>query len=288
MMESEAWLFYAVVTTLFWGVWGAFIERPERNGFPATLGYAVWALTMVPCAALALLAVGAGPEHDLRSVLLGSAAGLLGAAGQLVLFEALRRGPAYLVFPVISLSPAVSVLLSVLLLRESASARVWTGILCALAAMPLLAYQSPGGARRVAGRLWFLLAFAVFLAWGIQAYVLRFANATMRGESLFFYMTLTSLALVPVAVRMTDFNRPINWGRNGPWLAAAIQLLNSIGALSMVYAFRYGKVIVVSPMINALAPVITIALSLLLYRVVPHRVVFAGMALAAVAFWLMA
>jgi uncharacterized membrane protein len=287
-MESDAWLFYAVLTTVFWGVWGAFIERPEKNGFPATLGYAVWALTMVPCALVALVVIGAGPEHDLRSVLLGSAAGLLGAAGQLVLFDALRRGPAYLVFPIISLSPAVSVLLSVLLLRETATGRVWTGIACALVAMPLLAFQTPGGARRRSGRLWFALAFLVFLAWGVQAYVLRFANATMRGESLFFYMTLTGLALVPVAVRMTDFGRPINWGRNGPWLAAAIQLLNSIGALSMVYAFRYGKVIVVSPLINAAAPVITIALSLLLYRVLPNRVVAAGMALAVFAFYLMA
>ena len=52
----------------------------------------------------------------------------------------------------------------------------------------------------------------------------------------------------------------------------------------MVYAFRYGKVIIVSPMINALAPVITIVLSLAIYRVIPNRVVLvAGMALAAVA-----
>jgi hypothetical protein len=56
----------------------------------------------------------------------------------------------------------------------------------------------------------------------------------------------------------------------------------------MVYAFRHGKVIVVSPMINALAPAITIVLSLVLYRVVPHRVVVAGMALAAASFGLMA
>jgi hypothetical protein len=41
-------------------------------------------------------------------------------------------------------------------------------------------------------------------------------------------------------------------------------------------------------MINALAPVITIVLSLLLYRVIPNRVVMAGMALAAVAFYLLA
>lgn len=287
-MESNLWFFYAVVTMLFWGVWGAFIERPEKNGFPATLGYAVWALTMVPCAVVALAVIGWVPEHDLRSVLLGSAAGLLGAAGQLVLFDTLRRGPAYLVFPVISLSPVVSVLLSVLLLGETASPRAWTGIIFALLAMPLLSYQPKDPSSPVRGRLWFVLALLVFLAWGIQAYVLRFANSTMRSESIFFYMMLTGLLLVPVALFMTDFTKPINWGPSGPWLAAPIQLLNSIGALTMVYAFRYGKVIIVSPMINALAPVITIVLSLLLYRVIPHRVVVGGMALAAVAFYLMA
>jgi uncharacterized membrane protein len=287
-MESSLWFFYAVVTMLFWGVWGAFIERPEKNGFPATLGYAVWALTMVPCAAVALAVIGGVPEHDPRSVFLGSVAGLLGAAGQLVLFDALRRGPAYLVFPVISLSPVVSVLLSVVLLGETATLRAWTGIVLALVAMPLLSYQPHDHSSPVKGRLWFVLALLVFLAWGIQAYVLRFANATMKSESLFFYMMVTGLLLVPIAVWMTDFTKPINWGLGGPWLAAPIQLLNSIGALSMVYAFRHGKVIIVSPMINALAPVITIVLSLFLYRVIPHRVVVAGMALAAVAFYLMA
>lgn len=287
-MESSLWFVYAVVTTLFWGVWGAFIERPEKNGFPATLGYVVWALTMVPCALVALAVIGWSPEHDPRSVALGAAAGLLGAAGQLVLFDALRRGPAYLVFPVISLSPVVSVLLSVVLLGETASVRAWSGIVLALLAIPLLSYQPPDRSSPVKGRLWLVLALFVFLAWGVQAYVLRFANATMRAESIFLYMTLTGLLLVPVALWMTDFRRPINWGPSGPWLATPIQLLNSIGALTMVYAFRHGKVIIVSPMINALAPVITIVLSLLIYRVVPHRVVRVGMAMAAVAFYLMA
>jgi uncharacterized membrane protein len=287
-MESELWLAYAIVTTLFWGVWGALIEVPEKRGFPATLGYVVWSLTMVPCALAALHVAGWQLEHDLRAVLLGSTAGLLGAAGQLVLFDALRRGPAYLVFPVISLSPVVSVFLSVVLLHETASARAWTGITLALLAIPLLSYQPPDRESPVKGRLWFALALAVFLAWGIQAYVLRFANASMRSESIFFYMTVTGVLLAPVAVRMTDFGRKVNWGLSGPWLAAAIQVLNSVGALSMVYAFRYGKVIIVSPLINALAPVITIVLSLLLYRVVPNRVVATGMALAALSFYLMA
>ena len=56
-MESNIWLVYAVITTLFWGVWGAFIEAPEKRGFPATLGYVVWSLTMIPCAVVALALV---------------------------------------------------------------------------------------------------------------------------------------------------------------------------------------------------------------------------------------
>ena len=46
-MKSKSWLLYALTTTLFWGLWGALIEIPEKAGFPATLGYSVWALTML-------------------------------------------------------------------------------------------------------------------------------------------------------------------------------------------------------------------------------------------------
>jgi len=284
----QHWLEFAIVTTLFWGVWGALIEMPEKRGFPATLGYVVWSLTMIPCAVVALWLVGWKLETDARSIALGAAAGLLGAGGQLALFDALRRGPAYLVFPIVSLSPAISVILAVALLGESTTTRAWTGIVLALIAVPLLSYQPPAEGAASRGRLWLWEALAVCLAWGVQAYVLRFANETMRSESIFFYMTATGLALAPVALGMTDFRKPIPWGLRGPGLAAAIQSLNSIGALTMVYAFRYGKAIVVSPLINAVAPAITVLLSLFLYRTVPHRIVAFGMALAALAFFLMA
>ena len=56
---------------------------------------------------------------------------------------------------------------------------------------------------------------------------------------------------------MTDFSQPINYGLDGPGLAAVIQLLNAIGALTLVFAFRYGKAIIVSPLVNAGAPLLT-------------------------------
>ncbi|HWQ54893.1 MAG TPA: DMT family transporter [Bryobacteraceae bacterium] len=285
-IRKRLWLVFAIITTLFWGVWGALIELPEKAGFPATLGYSVWALTMIPCALVALSLVGWKLERDGRSILLGSAVGLLGAGGQLLLFQALRTGPAYIVFPIISLYPVLTVILSVTLLKERASRRAWAGIILALPAMVLLSWQ-PSGGSAATGTLWLALAMLVLFAWGVQAYAMKFSNETMRAESIFFYMAATAVILIPFAVAMTDFSRPINWGFKGPYLAAAIQVLNSIGALCLVYAMRYGKAIIVTPM-TALAPVLTIILSLILYQVVPHGVLVAGMVLASVAIYLMA
>lgn len=284
--NSKRWLGYALLTTSFWGLWGALIEIPEKNGFPATLGYSVWALTMIPPCIFALYKIEWKIDLKFRSILYGSLAGLLGAGGQLILFQALRDGPAYLVFPFISLSPVVTILLATLFLKEKTSIKGWIGIALALLAIPLLSYQEPGN-DITSGYLWIFLSLIVFLAWGIQAYILRFANETMQAENIFFYMTVTGLILIPVASGMTDFNQEINWGVSGLYSAALIQVLNSIGALSLVFAFRYGKAIIVSPMTNALAPVITVVISLILYSVIPHLFIVLGMVLAIAASFLL-
>lgn len=286
-MRVKLWLVYAIVTTTFWGVWGALIEIPEKAGFPATLGYTVWALTMIPPALVALKIINWKLEHDRRSILLGLVIGFTGAGGQLILFETLRLGPAYLVFPIISLSPVVTILLSYFFLKERASARGWVGIILALIAIPLLSYSSPESSGTVSA-WWAPLALLVFLAWGFQAYVMRFANQTMKAESIFFYMMLTGILLIPFAMMMTDFSQEINWGFKGPYLTAMIQILNAIGALCIVYAFRYGKAMIVSPLTNAVAPVITVIISLSIYRVIPHPVILTGMVIALIATFIMA
>ena len=286
-MKVRPWLIYAIVTTVFWGIWGALIELPQKSGFPATLGYVVWALTMIPPAIVALKIINWKLEFDKKSILLGCFIGLTGAGGQLVLFQALRTGPAYLVFPFISLSPVITIILSYIFLRERASKKGWIGIALALIAIIFLSYQPPNDANS-SGYLWIILSLIVFIAWGVQAYIMRFANQTMKAESIFFYMMLTGLILIPFALLMTDFSQEINWGFKGPYLAALIQMLNSIGALTIVYAFRFGKAIIVSPMTNAVAPVITIILSLIIYQVIPHPIIISGMVLALISIFLMA
>jgi drug/metabolite transporter (DMT)-like permease len=278
-MTRRNGLIFALITTVFWGVWGAFAGRPADNGFPETLIYVVWAFTMIPPSLYALARVGWRWERDPRSILLGCLIGFTGSGGQMVLFHAVRTGPTYLIFPLVALSPVVTIGLSVGWLRERVTLIGGLGILLALLAMPLFDY-APGEGLQGHGIAWFICALIVLAAWGVQAFFIKLANKTMSAESIFLYMTLTGLALVPLAIAMTDFSQPINYGWAGPGLAAATQILNAVGALTLVYAFRYGKAIIVSPLTNAGAPLITAILSLALLGVVPQPLKLAGVALA--------
>lgn len=282
----NAWLTYALTTMVLWGVWGAFAGLPGEHGVPETLNYVVWALTMIPPALIVLKQGGQPLLRDRRSVGLGLVIGLTGAGGQLLLFHAVRIGPPYLIFPIISLSPALTIALSFAMLKERTGALGLLGIALALLSLPLFDYRAEGEPSGYG--LWFMFALLILVAWGVQAYVIKLANASMDGASIFFYMMLSGLLLVPVALAMTDFSQPINYGLDGPGLAAAIQLLNSIGALTLVFAFRYGKAIIVSPLVNAGAPLLTAVISLGLAGMMPGPFKLAGITLALAAALLLA
>lgn len=282
----NAWLTFALTTMVLWGVWGAFAGLPGEHGVPETLNYVVWALTMIPPALIVLKHGGRPLLRDRRSLVLGLSIGLTGAGGQLLLFHAVRIGPPYLIFPIISLSPAVTIALSFAVLKERTGMLGLIGIVLALLSLPLFDFRAEGEPSGYG--LWFLFALLILLAWGVQAYVIKLANASMDAASIFFYMMLSGLLLVPVALAMTDFSQPINYGLDGPGLAAAIQLLNAIGALTLVFAFRYGKAIIVSPLVNAGAPLLTAIISLALAGMVPGPFKLAGITLALAAALLLA
>jgi uncharacterized membrane protein len=286
-VNRRAGLSFALATTAFWGVWGAFAGRPAENGFPDTLVYVVWAFTMIPPALFALQHVGWRLERDRRSMLLGAVIGFTGAGGQMLLFHALRSGPSYLIFPLIALSPVVTIAMSVAWLKERVSWIGALGIAVALLSLPLFDYE-PGEKASGFGVAWFLYALIILFSWGVQAFFMKLANRSMSAESIFVYMTITGLALIPLALYMTDFSTPINYGLSGPGLAAITQILNAIGALTIVYAFRYGKAMVVAPLANAVAPLITALIALALLHVVPEGLKLAGMVLAFLAAALLA
>ena len=280
------WAILTAISTLLFGVNAAFIEFPEKfvhPPFPMTLGYIVWSLTMMLCAAVALQRVEWKLRRDPRALAYGLTVGFLGSGGTLLMFAALRDGPAYIIIPIVSMYPVVTVVLAATLLRERAGKPAVFGVLLTLAAIVLLSIQEPGSTQ-VHGWVWLVWSALALLMFGAQGWLIKASAGALEEESLFFYMAFTALLLGPAAAWMTDFSQNLNWGLSGPWLTAAIQLPNAVAALLVIYAYRdpAGKVIIISPVVG-LYPLVTIVLSLLVYQRVPDLRTVCGMAMALIA-----
>lgn len=159
--------------------------------------------------------------------------------------------------------------MSAAILKEKVAFISRIGIILAFVSIVCFSISGNSG-DRVQGYGWLILALIVFACWGVQAFVLKVANNyAPDAESIFVYEAIASLLFIPIALLMTDFSQPINCSFSGPYASFLIQILNSAGALALVYAMRYGKAIVVSPLTDALSPVITVILSLIIYATVP-------------------
>ena len=286
-MKNKLWLLFILITVVTWGIWGAFSGYQISHGIPDTVVYIAWALSMLPCALVALIINKGKLTFSWRGIGLGAIVGLLGAGGQLVLFKALTLGPSYIIYPFISMAPVIVITLASIFLKERANKWQMAGIVVALAAILLLSLETGNEGSPVTGWLWIVLAVLVLLAWGIQGFFMKFANESMDAESLFVYMALFAVVLAPVAYFMTP-DAATFFAQEGAmtpfWSSFGIQILNSIGALTLVYAYRYGKAVVVSPM-EGLAPMVTVLLSLVILHVIPNPLQIAGLVCAAFAMY---
>ncbi|MEU8658574.1 DMT family transporter [Actinoplanes philippinensis] len=275
--HRTGWIPYAGLLVLFWGVWGAFSSLPTSEyGYPDGMVYVVWAITMIIPAVAALR--GAVVDRRPVAALYGLIVGLTGAGGQLLLFKALTMGPAYIIFPIIALSPAITVIMALIALRERLTRMALAGVVLALVAIVLFSV-APGDSGASTGP-YLLLAVLICAAWGVQAYYMRkAATVGVNDATTFGWMTISGLVLIPVALIMAG-GLPTGFPWQAPTLAAVTQLLNAVGALFLVMAMSRGKASVVAPITNALAPVLTIALSLAVYQNIPSGFQIAGIVLA--------
>src|ERR687890_600109 len=134
-MTSRSWIPYAALLVVFWGVWGAFSSLPtDEYGYPDEMIYILWSVTMLIPAYFILRSERTFDQRP-SAAIYGLLIGLTGAGGQLVLFKALTIGPAYLIFPIIALSPGITVLMATFLLREQLLGLTKIGIVLALIAL---------------------------------------------------------------------------------------------------------------------------------------------------------
>jgi drug/metabolite transporter (DMT)-like permease len=277
MRKNRSWAIYASLLVVFWGTWGALSSLPTQwYAYPDEMVYVIWALTMLVPACFGLRR----EAFDRRPVAAwyGLIVGLTGAGGQLLLFQALSMGPAYLIFPITALSPAVTALMAIAFLRERITTLSVSGLVAALASLVFFNVSDTNGDATTGA--WLVLAIGILIAWGVQAFFMK--KAAMVGvndATTFAYMTISGLLLVPVAfLMMGGFPTDFPW--QAPALTAATQVLNAIGALFLVMALSRGKATVVAPSTNALYPVLTVLLSLAIYQTVPSIYAVTGIVLA--------
>ncbi|GLP73140.1 membrane protein [Mycobacterium antarcticum] len=282
--HTRSWIFYATLLILFWGVWGAFSALPAtKYGYPDEMIYCIWALTMIIPAVVILR----GQRWDRRpaATIYGLLIGLTGAGGQLLLFQALTMGPAYLIFPIISISPVITVAMAMVLLRERLAPLAVVGLVLALAAIVL--FTITGGESEGSSGPWLLLAILICVAWGVQAYFMRkTATIGVNEATTFGWMTISGLLLIPVAL-LSLGGIPTDFPWQAPALTAGTQVLNAIGALFLLMALARGKASIVAPTTNALAPALTVVISLIAYQTLPTPYGAIGILLALVGSTLM-
>ena len=280
------WLLFSVLAMLMNGIWGALVEIPEKRfspPFPTALGYIVWTFTFIPCAIYILYRINWKLDRSLKDIINGLIIGITGALGTVALFGALRLGPAYIIFPIISVYPIVTIILSLLILKEKTHYLAAIGIAISIIAIFLLSLQPPDDSSSKSF-LWLFLSLAAFLLFGFQGFYAKIAMRSMLTESIFFYMTISNLLFIPLAWSQTDFSQPIGWNP-GLYVIFIIHLLNAAGALLAMYSIRYGKLIIVSP-IASMAPMITTLLSLIIYARIPYYLNSIGIILSMTAIFM--
>jgi transporter family protein len=133
-----AWLVYTLITVVFWGVWG-FESKILMNRTSPYTGQVLFTAGLAVPVIFVLMSPKrfAGSRRKL-GFSFAFLTGLLGGLGNVLFFVALAKGNASVIVPLTSLSPLVTVLFGVLVLKEKLRWFHYIGLALALAAIYLL------------------------------------------------------------------------------------------------------------------------------------------------------
>ncbi len=245
-----------------WGLWGVASKLaadripPLPNQVLASLGLLIPAAFVVP----ALRRDGC----SWRGLGLAFGAGLLGATGSLAFLASFTAGgKTAVVAPLTALYPLITVIAAVGLMRERMHATQVVGLALSIVAVVLLSLEPGSGlsVTRIEFRIsdWLGLALGALVAFGSSAILQKLATNHVSGDAAFGAF---SAAFIPVAVGIYAFT---TWPRNLAAVPTALGVaggvLNGLGVLATLAAYRSGgKASLVTPL-AALYPVITVVVA---------------------------
>jgi transporter family protein len=134
----KTWYLYALLTVLMWGIWGVFSKFASAHSKPRQV-LLFQSAGVLAFALVVLLIENFKFEWSVPGFSWSFAAGFFTFIGFLTFFAALEDGKASTVVTLSALYPVVTILLSVIFLREKISLKETVGIGFALIASVLLA-----------------------------------------------------------------------------------------------------------------------------------------------------
>jgi bacterial/archaeal transporter family protein len=132
-----AWLIFSVLAMFMWGLSPFFGKLATRTLDPLTTLIYQQAGSLIVVAAV-VISLKFRIRADWAGVSWGVVSGFMGTAAMLCFLQGVTRHTTSTVVMVTGLAPLVTVLLSMLFLRESMAPIQWVGVLFALAAIALI------------------------------------------------------------------------------------------------------------------------------------------------------
>jgi uncharacterized membrane protein len=132
-----AWLWYAILCTFWWGLWGFLSKVGSASANPMQL-QVLFTLGMLPVALGMLLQMRWKLDRNVGGATYGILSGVVTGLGTLGYYAALREQNASVVTPLTGLFPVLTILLAFIVLRERLNKVQWGGMVLALASIVVL------------------------------------------------------------------------------------------------------------------------------------------------------
>jgi uncharacterized membrane protein len=282
---SEAFL--ALVAAGEWGVSG-FLSKlsAERNGPTPTLVAAQ--LTGAALVGVASLAMGEA-FWDPAVVLPIIALGWLNVTGFWALYRALKEGQLAVVEPLVSTSPALTVLLAVVILQEALSVEGWLAVAGVMAGILLIALRPSGPSLGLQGLLAPGTAWALwtFFTLGTVTFLLKIAVPAAGPIFTIFLIRIGALMILGFLGAAGRLQFPRLGRSRTALLPVAVGVLDTSGFILFNMAILRGS-LTVATVLSSLYVVVALVLawSFLGERLKPHQMVGIAVAVAATVFLL--
>jgi len=269
------WFGWTLLTVLSWGIWAA-LSRLLGDALSAEQSQALSTLGMLPVLLpLARSGLSSLRSASRRGIVLALVGGIVTCLGNVAYYSALARGgKVATVVSITAMSPLITVLLAVALLRERLSRVQLAGVVLSLVAIWLFNIQN--GKSLISETVVF--AILPIILWGLSGFLQKVATNHLSAEAA----ALVYLgAFVPVGVWFAVSEPWPSALTPGIWtVVIALGFFLSFGNFTILAAFaRDGKAAVISPLAN-LYPLVSVPIAVLLLGESINRREVAGIAVA--------